>query len=155
MIVGFIKPILTAATLLLAAGPAPTAQEPKDVKAAPKDASPITKAAKKTSKPAAAPPANPMLGDQNVTAPLSKPKPFAKTRKKPKKLPYEQRVDLNNATKEELKKLQGITDEYAAKIIAGRPYRSKAALVVDKILPTTVYFLIKDKVTAGKVSSKS
>jgi DNA uptake protein ComE-like DNA-binding protein len=154
MIVEFIKPFLAAAALLLAVGPAPTAQDPKDVKTAPKDAKPVTKATKKPSKPVVPPPGNPMLGDQYVAAPPAKPKPFAKTGKKPKKLPYEQRVDLNNASKEDLKKLQGITDEYAAKIIAGRPYRSKAALVVDKVIPTTVYFLIKDKVAAGKVTLK-
>ena len=149
----FIKPILVVATLLLVAGPNLAAQDPKAAKDVPtvsKDAKKVTKSPKSTPKPTAS--GNPMLGDQNVTAPPSK--RIVKAQKKSKKIPYENRVDINNASKDDLKKLQGITDEYAAKIIAGRPYRSKAALAVDRIIPTTVYYLIKDKVTAGKIVSK-
>lgn len=168
MIAGFIKPFLATATLLLAVGPALAAQDskeaqttPKEVKTAPKDAQtapkevkPTPKKPKTTTKPATPPVANPMLGDQNPTAPpKTKPK-TSKTPKKPKKLPYEERVDINNASKAELMKLQGVTDEYATKIIAGRPYKSKAALVANQVIPSTVYFLIKDKVAAGTVDPK-
>ena len=40
---------------------------------------------------------------------------------------YEQ-VDLKAATKEQLMAVPGIGDAYADKIIAGRPYKSKAEL---------------------------
>ncbi len=48
-------------------------------------------------------------------------------------------VDINSATKEELMKVPGITDEIAEKIIAGRPYKSKMALVTNKTLTKTEY----------------
>ena len=160
MLAGFIKPFLTAATLLLAVGQALEAQDaktdPKPATApAPKDAA---KVPKKPAKPAALPPFNPMLGDTELPTPPIKPttqtyKAFKKS-KKPKKLAYEDRTNLNSASKEELMKLKGVTDVYAAKIIEGRPYTSKAALVVNGVIPSTVYFLIKDYVTAGKVAKK-
>ena len=168
MIAGFITPFLATATLLLSAGPALAAQDskeaqtapkevktaPKEVQTPPKEVKPTPKKPKTPSKPPAAPIANPMLGDQNPTAPPKPKSKVTKTPKKPKKLPYEERVDLNNASKAELMKVQGITDEYATKIIAGRPYKSTAALAVDQVVPSTVYFLIKDKVAAGKVAPK-
>ncbi|TSA13971.1 MAG: helix-hairpin-helix domain-containing protein [Comamonadaceae bacterium] len=48
-------------------------------------------------------------------------------------------VDLNSAKKEELKSLPGVTDEVAAKIIAGRPYLSKAHLLTRKIVEAGEY----------------
>ena len=157
---GFIKPFLTAATLLLAVGQALNAQDAKtDPKVAtapaPKDATKAPKKPTKITKPAALPPFNPMLGDTELPTPPIKPnaRPPKKS-KTPKKLAYEDRTNLNSASKEELMKLNGVTDVYAAKIIAGRPYTSKAALVVNGVIPSTVYFLIKDYVTAGKVAKK-
>ena len=96
----------------------------------------------------APPTATPKKADASTKALAKKPKP----RKKPK--PVFKKVDVNNASKDELKTLPGVTDEYAAKIIAGRPYRSKAALGADRIVPMTVYFLIKDRVEAGVPSPK-
>lgn len=55
-------------------------------------------------------------------------------------------VDLNNATSEQLKKLPGIGDAQAAKIIAGRPYNSKALLVTENIIDTGIYGGIRDLV---------
>ena len=43
-------------------------------------------------------------------------------------------VDINSATRSELKQLPGITEADAAKIIAGRPYGSKAQLVSHNII---------------------
>ena len=57
-------------------------------------------------------------------------------------------VDLNSATKDELKTLPGVTDALAGLIIAGRPYLTKAHLVTHRILPNTVYQGLKDRVIA-------
>lgn len=48
-------------------------------------------------------------------------------------------VDINTATKRELKKLPGISDAEADKIIAGRPFGSKAWLVTKNIIPMETY----------------
>jgi len=155
---GFIKPFLTALGLVLALGHTLAAQTPKEAKpATPSDPAAVAKSPKSPGKkPAAPPPANYMLGD--APAPGSKAaksaRPKLGSHAKPKKTPYANRVNLNGASKEELKKLPLMTEEYAAKIIAGRPYRSKAALATDNIVPVTVYFAIKDKVTAGKSTAK-
>lgn len=57
-------------------------------------------------------------------------------------------VDINSATKEELKKLPGITEDEAAKIIAGRPYGSKTWIVGPNALTEAKYMSIKDKIIA-------
>jgi len=62
-------------------------------------------------------------------------------------------VDINSASAEELKKLPGITDATAAKIIAGRPYGSKAWLVSHHIIDMGVYEGLKQQVIA-KQSNK-
>lgn len=55
-------------------------------------------------------------------------------------------VDINSAKKEELKKLPGISDADADKIIAARPFGSKAWLVSHNIIPMLTYQAIKGKV---------
>lgn len=55
-------------------------------------------------------------------------------------------VDINNAGKAELKTLPGIGGAEADKIVAGRPYLSKADLVTDNVLPRDVYEKIKGRV---------
>jgi len=61
-------------------------------------------------------------------------------------------LDLNRASKDELKKLPGVTDALADKIIAGRPYLTKARLVTQNVVSMGVYQGIKDKVVAGYVA---
>ncbi|WP_243302816.1 ComEA family DNA-binding protein [Geothrix oryzisoli] len=63
-------------------------------------------------------------------------------------------VDINSATKEQLKKLPGITDAYADKIIAGRPYLSKAFLVTKNILPNDLFQTLRKQIVARQPAPK-
>ncbi len=58
------------------------------------------------------------------------------------------RLDLNTATKAQLEKLPGITPAYADQIIAHRPYLTNEHLVINKAVPESVYFSIRNLVTA-------
>lgn len=57
-------------------------------------------------------------------------------------------VNINGATREELKTLPGIGNAEADKIIAGRPYASKAHLVTQNIVPRGVYEKFKKRIIA-------
>ncbi|MGA8863985.1 MAG: helix-hairpin-helix domain-containing protein [Gallionella sp.] len=57
-------------------------------------------------------------------------------------------VDINGATRKQLKTLPGIGDAEAGKIIAGRPYGSKADLVTHNIISLGVYESLKKRVVA-------
>lgn len=57
-------------------------------------------------------------------------------------------VDINSAGRAELKTLPGVGDAEADKIIANRPYLSKAELVTKKVLPTGPFLSLKSRVVA-------
>jgi competence protein ComEA len=57
-------------------------------------------------------------------------------------------VDINSANQYQLKSLPGIGDPQVAKIIAGRPYKTKSDLVRKKVLPEEAYNRIKDTIVA-------
>ena len=86
--------------------------------------------------------------EEPVRMPVVKNKPAKTSAKKYRKAVAVKPVDINSAGKEALKKLPGITDAYADKIIAGRPYPSKARLVTDKILPDGIYSSISGSIVA-------
>lgn len=57
-------------------------------------------------------------------------------------------IDINSASAADLKKLDGIGDAYADKIIKARPYANKSQLVSKKVLTQKVYDKIADKIIA-------
>src|ERR1700690_2560441 len=57
-------------------------------------------------------------------------------------------ADINSAKKAELKKLPGVSAADADRIIAGRPYATKAHLLTHNILPEGTYQAVKGLVIA-------
>jgi DNA uptake protein ComE-like DNA-binding protein len=57
-------------------------------------------------------------------------------------------IDLNSASRAELKTLPGIGDAEATKIIANRPFLTKGELVTKKVIPTGPYLSLKNRVMA-------
>ena len=58
------------------------------------------------------------------------------------------KIDINTADKEELEKLSGVDEATADKIVAGRPYKSKAQLLSKGIVTKAGYAKISAHVIA-------
>lgn len=154
----------TLAAALLAAFLPLIGQEPAKVppavpaaEARPPAVKPKAAAPKTAKKPAGKvdPAAKAMFGAPNPKAPLV-PTPSTKvplpSKKKPAKIPYEKRMNLNGASREELMTLPTVDAATADKIIAGRPYKVSAELLTRNIIPGAHFWTLKPKVTAGKVA---
>lgn len=57
-------------------------------------------------------------------------------------------VDINSASLAELKTLPGIGDAEARRIVAARPYPSKAKLLADNVVPAATFDAIRHRVVA-------
>ena len=57
-------------------------------------------------------------------------------------------LDINSATQEQIEAMPAIGKAYAAKIIAGRPYKSKSELTSKKVVPASVYSKVKNHIIA-------
>lgn len=72
----------------------------------------------------------------------------------PKAAPAQRLVDINSASRQQLKTLPGIGDAEAERIVAGRPYLSKADLVATKALPAGSYQSIRHSIIALPPATK-
>jgi competence protein ComEA len=97
--------------------------------------------------------ATPSVAADNKSGASAEPVNKAKTvekgaKAKTKTLAPSKLVDINHANKAGLKQLPGIGDTEADKIVAGRPYLSKADLVTRNILPRGTYEGLKKLIIA-------
>ena len=72
----------------------------------------------------------------------------ATTAKTPPQAPVAKLVDINSASRAELKTLPGIGDAEANRIIANRPYLTKSHLVAKKVLELGPYDALRGRIIA-------
>lgn len=64
-------------------------------------------------------------------------------------------VDINSAGRRELMTLPGVGPAEAARIVAGRPYRTKADLVIKNAVPEGVFVSIRHRIVAVQKPAKT
>lgn len=64
-------------------------------------------------------------------------------------------LDINTASAAELKKLPGMGDAYAKRVIDGRPYTAKNQLVTRGVLPQAAYDRIRDEIVAHRLVNRT
>jgi DNA uptake protein ComE-like DNA-binding protein len=84
-----------------------------------------------------------LLGGNAAQAASDKPAGATQASPVPAKL-----IDINSASRAQLKTLPGIGDAEADRIIASRPYPSKAKLGADKVVSGETYWAIKGLIVA-------
>jgi DNA uptake protein ComE-like DNA-binding protein len=136
--VGSGKVAICILTLCLALDQLAAAQQPSQQTPAPSKADTSPSAVQGSQTPAA--PSASMMPPAHAATTSAKKSPAWPPKK----------VDLNNATLEELKSLPTVTDVYAKKIIANRPYKSKGELVTKAKLPEGVYYAVRHHVEMQK-----
>src|SRR6266568_3752293 len=87
------------------------------------------------------------FGTAQTSEPGSKPEAMAAPAQMAKAAATD-KLDINTATKDQLKALPGIGDAYSQKIIDGRPYRTKLDLVHKKVIPQSTYDKVKELIIA-------
>jgi len=95
-----------------------------------------------------------ILGAQDEPLGKRVPKPAPVVKPRSLKAPKVKPVQLNTASKAELMKVPGITEDLATRIIAQRPYLTKTNLVSRKILSLELYLQIKHRVSARQPQAK-
>ena len=88
------------------------------------------------------------LAQAPTPAPAKKATPAPQATAKPPAAAKAELIDLNSATKAQLMTLPGISDAFADKIIAGRPYKMKSDLKTKKVIPAATYTKISSHVVA-------
>jgi competence protein ComEA len=78
------------------------------------------------------------------------PAPGARPPPAPAKPAAQKKIDINSASRAELKKLPGIGDAEARKIVAGRPWLTKVDLVTKGVIPEGTYVSIKGRIVAAQ-----
>ena len=62
-------------------------------------------------------------------------------------------LDVNTASKEDLMKVPGITEDLAEKIIGGRPYKSRGELTTKSILTKAEYSKVRSHLKVMKATA--
>ncbi len=97
----------------------------------------------------------PVPSTVQTTKPVAANRNKARVKTRTKAIAYAKRLDLNSATKAQLEKLPSMTPAYADQIIAHRPYLTNEHLVLNKVVPESVYFSIRDLVIARQPGVKA
>lgn len=74
----------------------------------------------------------------------------AKPRKAPKKIPYDKRVDINKASREQILKVKGMTPALVDRILRDRPYKTNAELITRSGFQRKEYDAVRGLIVCGQ-----